>query len=239
MARARNYALILLAGASLTLAAGAPSVKIPARLVAPATPILIAYGKEPPKLDILVTNPTPVARRVLVEAFTFDDTQILLNKYSLWANVRAGDSALVRTVMGPCHAGFTERTCSVGTIQVRAVSGEILSQPRSLPAWLRLQNTNFASSIEEFGKREAVASVVVTNDHGRDAHVYLRFRLYNVKGVQVAVCNNEARPVFSDTNLLVPAGTSTRLGCSSDPFSDVAEVPTSLRVELLGWELSE
>lgn len=228
---------MLLVGISVTLSAGAP-VKIPARLVAPATPIEIAYGEELPKLDILVTNPTPVARRVLVEAFAFDDDQVLLNKYSVWANVRAGDSALVRTVMEPCHVGFTERTCSIGTVHVRAVSEEILTTPKSVPAWLRIGRTNILSSIEEFGKRDAVASVV-TNQNRRDAHVYLRLRLYNLKGVQVAVCNNEARPVFSDTNLLVPAGTSTRLGCSTDPFSDVADVPTDVRVELLGWELSE
>lgn len=237
MSRSRNYAVMALA--SLTLSAGAPSIRIPARLVAPATvPILLAYGEELPKLDILVTNPTPAARRVLVEAFTFDEHQTLLNKYALSENVRAGDSALIRTKMQSCHAGFTERTCSVATVQVRASSGEVVKQPISLPAWLRVSGTNFTSSIEAFGKREAVASVVVTNDNSRDAHIYLRFRLYNGKGFQVAVCNNEARPIYSDTNLLVPAGSSTRLGCSSDPFDDVADVPTNVRVELLGWELS-
>jgi hypothetical protein len=236
MSRTRNYAVIVLA--SLTLSAGAPSVRIPARLIAPATvPILLAYGAELPKLDIFVTNPTPVARRVLVEAFAFDEHQTLLNRYSLSESVRAGDSALVRTTMEPCHAGFTERTCSVAAVQVRARSEEVVRQPRSLPAWIRLASTNVTSSIEAFGKREAVASVVVTNDDSRDAHIFLRFRLYNTKGFQVAVCNNEARPIFSDTNLLVPSGTSTRLGCTSDAFRDVADVPTSVQVELLGWEL--
>jgi hypothetical protein len=207
-------------------------------LVAPATvPILLAYGEDLPKLDILVTNPTPAARRVLVEAFAFDERQTLLNKYALSENVRAGDSALIGTTMQPCHAGFTEQTCSVAAVQARASSGEVVKQPIFLPAWLRASGTNVTSSIEAFGKREAVASVVVTNDNSRDAHIYLRFRLYNGKGFQVAVCNNEARPIFSDTNLLVPAGTSARLGCTSDAFRDVADVPTSVRVELLGWEL--
>lgn len=238
MAGTRVYTVMALA--SLTLLANTPSVKIPARLVAPATvPILLAYGEDLPKLDILVTNPTPAARRVLVEAFAFDENQTLLNKYALSENVRAGDSALIRTTMQPCHSGFTERTCSVAAVQVRASSGEVVRQPISLPVWLRMSGTNFSSSIEAFGKREAVASVVVTSDNSRDAHIYLRFRLYNGKGFQVAVCNNEARPIYSDTNLLVPAGSSTRVGCTTNAFDDVADVPTNVRVELLAWELRQ
>jgi hypothetical protein len=150
--------------------------------------------------------------------------------------VRAGDSALIKTTLEPCHAGFTETSCSIGAIQVRAHSGERVYQPRSLPSWVQLGSTNVASSFDSFGKQQAEASVVVTNSGSRDAHVYLRFRLYNRAGFQVAVCSNEPRPVYTDNNLRVPAGLSMRLGCSVSPFEDVADTPAKVRVELLGWE---
>jgi len=107
------------------------------------------------------------------------------------------------------------------------------------PPWLRLSSTAVASSIEPFGRREAQASVIATSNSKHDAHIFLRFRLYNRSGYQVAVCTNGPQPVFSDMNLLVPADSSARIGCSVDAFRDVADVPVSVRVELLGWELSQ
>jgi hypothetical protein len=139
--------------------------------------------------------------------------------------------------MQPCHAGFTEQTCSVADIQVRAFSDQVLPQPRRIPPWLRLSSTNSASSRDAFGKLQAEASVVATNGGSTDAHVYLRFRLYNHDGLQVAVCTNEPRPIFSDNNILVPGGSSIRIGCTVNEFEDVADEPSTIRVELLGWEL--
>jgi hypothetical protein len=117
-----------------------------------------------------------------------------------------------------------------------AYSSEREPQPRSVPPWLQLSESHVATSIDSFGKREAEASVVVTNNAAQDAHVYLRFRLYNDDGFQVAVCSNGPRPIFSDNNLLVPARLAARLGCAASPFEGVAEVPSKVRVELLGWE---
>jgi hypothetical protein len=237
MMSARKYAVTLLLSSTLVVSGKTASVKVPVRLLIPASfPVALAYGKGFPKLVVLVSNPTSVARQVVVEAFEFGEDKTLLKQYFLSENIRAGDSALITDVMEPCHSGFTERSCSVGAIQVRASSEQVVNQPKPLPPWLQLGATDFDSSIDPFGKRQAEASVVVTNSGDRDAHVYLRLRLYNRSGFQVAVCTNEPRPFFSDNNLLVPAGASTRLGCAVSPFKDVADVPSNVRVELLDWQ---
>ena len=237
MARAQICAVFVLFSAALVALADTSSVKIAVRLVEPATfPVVLELGAQLPKLVVLVTNPTPVARQLVVEAFAVAEDKTVLKQYSLSENVRAGDSALIKTTLQPCHAGFTEASCSIAAIQVRAHAGDRVYQPRSLPSWIQLGETNVGSSFDSFGKRQADASVVVTNRGSRDAHVYLRFRLYNAAGFQVAVCSNEPRPIFSDDNLLAPGGLSVRLGCSVSPFQDVADVPSRVRVELLGWE---
>src|SRR5207245_7320691 len=121
-----------------------------ARLVSPTAPVRLAYGEDLPKLLVLVSNPTPVAREVHVEAFAFGEDKTLLSKYSLSENVRPGDSALIKEGMEPCHTGFTEISCSVGAIQVRALAGEPVSQSRSISSCLRLSDTEVASLIELF-----------------------------------------------------------------------------------------
>jgi hypothetical protein len=237
MTVAPAVAASILLSAAFVLSAEAGTAKISARLVAPLVfPVMLEPGERLPKFVVLVNNPTPVAREVLVEAFAVAEDKTLLKRYSLSANVGGKESALLKTTLEPCHAGFTEAACSIGAIQVRAYSGERVDQPRPLPKWLQLGDTNLASSLDSFGKGQAEASVVVTNSSSRDAHVYLRFRLYDRTGLQVVVCNNERSPIFSDSNLLVPAGLSVRLGCSASPFEDTADTPAKVRVELLGYE---
>jgi len=237
MTPGRKHVTTFLLLSGFVVSANGAAVKLPVRLVAPATfPVVLTPGDPLPKLVVLVRNTTPIARQVVVEAFAFGEDKTLLKQYSLAENVRAGDSALVLEVMEPCHAGFTETACSVGAVQVRAFSEELANQPKPLPPWLHFGASDFSTSFDSFGRRQAGASVVVSNTGGSDAHVYLRFRLYNSSGFQVAACNNERRPIFSDNNILVPSGSATRLWCEVSPFKEVPDVPSTVRVELLGWE---
>lgn len=229
--------MVVLFASAAAISAETARMKVPVRLVAPAVlPVVLEPGEELPRIVVRVSNPTPFARQVVVEAFAIGEDKTLLARYAMSEDMGAGDHALMTITMEPCHAGFTEAPCTIAEIQVRAYAGERQLQPQTLPSWLQLANTEVTSSLDSFDKRQAEASVVVTNTGIRDVHVYLRFRLYNRAGLQVAVCRNEPRPIFTDSNLLVPAGLSVRVRCGVSPFEDVPDAPSKIRVDLLGWE---